>query len=982
MGIRSKRPAPGLTCITTNLSFTSPIMLDAFLEDLAAKEQVGLTLLASYLSDIKLSEHEFHACGWLTGLAKSAVSNKIPTVSMVADLFRPERATVSYSDMVVDPYCIAYERSPFVHIGLVFTCTKGVATRTIEAEDLSGMYIFVDQEKCKQWWSLYRTVPNAQIISNLMMSYSAAVIMHVKCSPDVSPATLANWTDMSDWVAARERHPVIFNALTTDVLLPVIAPGPDTPGVCINTVTAAVLPWEEATTVFQPCPGDPTAKGGLLVGEPCSGKFSAIISHAANDRLSGGPVCGTFSSHEPLSLTCAGTLVVVPAASAAWRVKQVEQAYAGAKIVKLLSVADVAKAVWADVLAADVVITTVTVLVNKAYRSHARTVVSHLACSPDKVHMMFDALLATSLAGSRRRTVKKARLSVASSEVAAFWDQDHEGGTSATDDLPVEVFYNMVSCAAFQLAKLPLMDTRCLKFPVLEMIAFSRLVLAEINSVNMEQLEVAGNLQGAIRWITDSQHKGTTTDQHLFWESVLPAPIRMLPNYNGRWHMVDAMTARVSRPPVVPPTVVQDVLPMSVVDRLQQRPMDADDAGVRMHMLKSTRHTSVQFLSPEECIVAVMMGSETEFVRNVLSQQDAAAAQAGQLLIGLAGMGLQDVVRAAVAARGGSPNLHMAAENDGDSTEDTEDTAATDPTTDTESSTDTDDANTDDEDDDDDEDDEDDEEDDDSDEDTETKDDLSPSVAAQVSRHVRTQVQLVRRVQEQLTVSINSLPCNVCFGAMCNSMLTCGHSFCVDCILDWIETNATCPLCMKACPNVGPILVPTSDMTPVPVPPFCTDEVLACQVRGMWDTHVCSTDGGARMSVVAFWLTYHCLAAQVRGEQAVIVVRNKKQCLDVAAFFKSKLVAHGVWPVVAYTSKHTAEDDATFLTGGCHAVTTVKYVRAGCRIAGVSTVLEMVPVCEDDRLAVAARLSSCTPGAPALVMRSCALQPENAAVSL
>ena len=215
--------------------------------------------------------------------------------------------------------------------------------------------------------------------------------------------------------------------------------------------------------------------------------------------------------------------------------------------------------------------------------------------------------------------------------------------------------------------------------------------------------------------------------------------------------------------------------------------------------------------------------------------------------------------------------------------------------------------------------------------------------------------------------------CPLCCHRPCAALFPCGHMACVDCTVTWRRSEPGCYLCRQPCRQV---FVLTSAGAPAAgaaaddeaLPPLCmcprlpwlalpTDWAPDSWIGQQW-ARACLHGGGAgpAFSSLAFWVACilmghqavpnpaHAPHTHADAPSVVVLVHTPSHGL---ALLRAVARVHGgvARPLVMF--KGSVEErmalQASFQAGECHLCVVVSDVAAGVKLAGVHTLLAMVP---------------------------------------
>jgi hypothetical protein len=502
--------------------------------------------------------------------------------------------------------------------------------------------------------------------------------------------------------------------------------------------------------------------------------------------------------------------------------------------------------------------------------------------------------------------------------------------------------------------------------PVLDLVTFARAVFLDVQHVPRTQLTALYHLQAAARWATDSSVASTWFEQLQQWEMLLPPVLRSLENDNGKYHMLRRMACTH-----VKPQGTYTVQADSVIRLLPEicEVQEADEENEEEMRYTHTPQTDdllhklpkqVVFLPGATFVRNLLEENERRFLQELVKKRRKPM-QSAVIQIRVGGwvnnfdMG-PDFLEAAHAAG----HDYETEDTDADSADSTDDDSDYNVFSDADTKTE-DEAMQDTK----------------SNEDEEDRPQLPVHLDEHATSHVAQQLALAARVTSALTASLGIDTCVICHTDTCNSMLSCGHSFCLPCIHSWLTFNYNCPVCMRACSGQAPIYVPIGNLV-APPPEFCKDDAWCV---ALWQRAVC-TSSAERLTSLAFWLTSSLYMAQHAAEpHGVLVVvstctQARKVC-EAAAHAAAISADDCMLPALQLKS---AKSKAAFKENKCHGVVKYDHVMGGgLNITGpLRTVLLLSVFTSAEQDALATRLY--TPG-HVLKMHTCVYSVESTPLS-
>jgi hypothetical protein len=799
-----------------------------------------------------------------------------------------------------------------------------------------SLCILAQTEEWRRWWRAYRTVPNARLLAAILYNFEKDTQMALAQAGAL--AAFAPKAPMDAWLAEKETTGTACALPMDDKWRPLFRDGDAV--VCMDAGTGEVASLACAHA-------EATARGGIFVGLPGSGKFSRLLAYmkgAGGGAAAVGASAGA-SAGEEAYLRSRATLILVPENSCQWRLRQLSARFPQAIV--LFRAAHFRNVTWHDILTAEVVIMCQHLFHTKWYARRAQAFVTNVYECPEEAAGVLRGMAPSVAAPPPKKRRRAAAVLLDEDLASSFFERP--GGDK---DMPLSSKTRSVS---YQLAAASAAGSawsHVLNRPVMQVIHFARVVAVDVQQCTARQREVVAHLYADVKWATDAATTPTAKwdDRMNRWEVVLPQQLYAMQSVSAKYALLRAMAAELEPRPVVY-YCLHDTLTPALRDRFRQ---DADEPRVTAACICPQYRKIVVFLPPGEVVAAVLLEQErgllaAETVPRLVSDDDSGSPPLAHPD--------DSSYSSDDDSRGGSDDEDSCEDEEGDSDPAYAEAIAQSladlgsavriPATRRRSAADA------------------------SPPPSPPSPPSPPAGADAVSSadvptaHEREQLALAARVHATLRGEIGKEACKICATSLASGLLSCGHAFCGACVFNWLESEMkpSCPVCMRVFASPEPPFFVPLMMHSLPLPAWARVED-SCA----WARDVC---GGVETSA-AFWCYTRLRLAEAAGQPLVLMVDTAAEVKALAEKCGEWAAAGAAWRCGAHTGGWAARQTAEkqFAAKRQHVAISQEDILAGCSLEGATEILNL---CEAE---VAYDAVSLRLGRAMLTFRSCVYSEE------
>ena len=944
---------------------------------------------------------------WLTHSAEHDTRVEVRRLSVKRRRTATTDALTASDRVEVDYVPVVTPKERFVRVGV---CVRKQRVRYV--------CVYVDAEEMRRSWLAYRYIPCSSDLLAVFVGFSMKVEAGMATasslkSPHAVGGSVVGCAAFKHWLvnARVATDGAVFEGTSKPFWIRV--PGTtailDIKRQTVLTDTESVDEAPSAAASLSaslvPC------RGGLVLGEPGSGRCQAAVFACAT--ASKRTVTPAMSRHPFFSNAL---LLVVPACAMAWRAQEIAQLHPRAVVTTLATKTDMNTLTWGGVQRSDFVLVSSKFLMSHTYLMHVHAVLGNVCGAPDAVHRHLQALAgvgvkpeATSPVRSRKRrrledvagtdttsasasTAEPSRLtrrqaqemgvevrdaSTARFEACTFFDVDKasiKGGQGASPFVARQLEYMADASRRIIAAAGPRQWWQGVKRPVLELLTFRGMVVVEVDRHLHALPSRIRQLRATVTWATGTEFAPSTSKALLQrWGVVLPSTMYAVDNASAKYNFIlNRLCCRLGVPKPgctayvdeVTMTNAETIRALAARYNIGNAAAPCTTAYARRFSVPSP---STDAAGGVRIVSRTAVGTE---LMALSARRLHTLNEKAERLAVAANTAVADAINAIGALGSDAPEVEFifvddsnmyAVHGDGEADAD----AHSDPDYEDE---DADEQNENEEDvgddgdgdgvgdgDDAENDDENDDEDDDNAMDAmyATAEDYE-SVKREITTCERARETLQARADGCVTDSLGKDVCSICLDGVVQAVATCGHAFCVPCILQWYSSNQKCPTCCSVSDPVTVLVTDVEQEAPPAAPRLLPES---------FDVGTAARDGAWRnvlsgnMTSAMFWLLQRTAWVETMGKRVVILtpdlhnakaltsaIAHEARLRDAEPDAATTLEARRRVPFQLMSDAHNRRGVTVqaFEDGQCHVVAACTDIVSGAYFKNVTHVLCML----------------------------------------
>lgn len=496
---------------------------------------------------------------------------------------------------------------------------------------ITHLAVFVNIDSAREWWDRYSTIPCASDILSLFSAFAAH--SYAGLTP-VSRPPLKHMAHFERRL--RTKPPESYAGLPSMKMAQL-----DGTDIIIDASRRRIV-----SSADLPTPEFPSCHGGVIVG----GTTTAAFRYA----LTGASLKAHSLPKAPFSSS--STLLIVHPHAAAWYLHCLHLARPKATVLTIMTKADLNRATWASFSTVDYVVTTSAFLQNKSYVAHMHTVLQHVTQQPYRIEAMatvlhdylsdeptqsvsyvdtgFDDSEDESDRKTRKRplTRKRARrlgvkVTMPRSDVleaCAFFDTDRGSG-ELSGSIPGRTLKQ--TCYLADTARKILSPYFCyLKKcprPVFELFTFRSILLPSIDSHSPTFPSRVKLLPQSSIWMTCSKLLSTVEQNLRLWSPIFPEDIDILKNPFSKFSYLIKNIIHHAEEHIPTFTEVKDTIPRSRREEALFISLDGQGYVPRLSQALCTKPEieHVRFVSRELLAGEVLAFAQLPLVKLIMERQ-------------------------------------------------------------------------------------------------------------------------------------------------------------------------------------------------------------------------------------------------------------------------------------------------------------------------------------------------------------------------